>query len=293
VLDDLPETAFAELRVEDYGSETTRMFHGKGMHTYRVHRKVVDSDVVFHVAKLKTHGKVGMTGALKGAVGAISHKECLAHHRHGSAEEGNDEFRRSTALTRLYAALGNRATSNCSNTVRILRKNFERILDRILRIDIRGSWYGNDTAWRMALDINKCLMYGRRDGTMSMTPIRKVCCLLDGITSGEGDGPIYVRGRTDGVLVLSCDPCLADLGAALLMGFDPGRIPLIREAFRASALPITSASAAAVEFLLNGSPIAADDIPRKIVSQFRPPRGWLGHIEHPAGEETQFPEECC
>jgi uncharacterized protein (DUF362 family) len=286
LLDKLPATAFSDFRIEDYGSDATNIFHRKGSHLYKLHRDVVDSDVIFHVAKLKTHGKVAMTGALKGAVGAVSRKECLAHHRHGSAQHGNDEFRRSTALTRLYAALGNRATVDCPNSVRILHKTLGRILDLVLKIDISGSWHGNDTAWRMALDINKCLIYGQRDGSISTTPVRKICCLLDGIVSGEGDGPIHVRSRRDGVLVLSSEPCFADLGAALLMGFDPGRIPLIREAFLADNFPLSSAPAAAAEFLLNGSRVAADDIPGKVVPQFRPPRGWIGHIEYLAGQCT-------
>ena len=286
LLDKLPASAFSDFRVEDYGSDATNIFHRKGSHLYKLHRDVVNSDVIFHVAKLKTHGKVAMTGALKGAVGAVSRKECLAHHRHGSAQHGNDEFRRSTTLTRLYAALGNRATADCPNSVRILHKTLGRILDLVLKIDISGSWHGNDTAWRMALDINKCLIYGHRDGSISTTPVRKICCLLDGIVSGEGDGPVHVRSRRDGVLVLSSEPCFADLGAALLMGFDPGRIPLIREAFLADDFPLSSAPAAAAEFLLNGSPVPAVDIPGKIVPQFRPPRGWIGHIEYLAGQCT-------
>lgn len=291
LLDTLPEKAFAGFRVEDYGSDTPRTFHRKGKHVYKVHRRVVESDVIFHVAKLKTHGKVGLTGALKGGVGAITRKECLAHHRCGSAEEGNDEFRRFTMLTRVYAALGERATADCPNSVRILHKTLGRILDRLLRVDIRGSWHGNDTAWRMALDIDKCLIYGRRDGSISSVPVRKICCLLDGIVSGEGDGPIYVRGRSDGLLVLSRDPCFADLGAALLMGLDPARVPLLREAFREGGLPVGSAPAAAAAFLLNGSPIAADDIPGRIVAPFRAPRGWTGHIEYPAGAALKSVKE--
>ena len=285
-LDALPEKAFSDFRVEDYGSDATNIFHRKGSHLYKLHRDVVDSDVIFHVAKLKTHGKVAVTGALKGAVGAVSRKECLAHHRHGSAQLGNDEFRRSTLLTRLYAALGNRATVDCPNSVRILHKTLGRILDLVLKVDISGSWHGNDTAWRMALDINKCLIYGQRDGSISTTPVRKICCLLEGIVSGEGDGPIHVRSRKDGVLVLSSEPCFADLGAALLMGFDPSLIPLIREAFLAQDFPLSSAPAAAAEFLLNGSPVTADDIPGKVIPLFRPPRGWIGHIECLASHRT-------
>jgi uncharacterized protein (DUF362 family) len=280
LLDVLPERAFSEFRVEDYGSDATKVFHRRGVHLYRMHRNVVDSDVIFHVAKLKTHGKVAVTGALKGAVGTISRKECLAHHRQGSAEHGCDEFRRSTALTRLYAMVGNRATVDCSNSLRILHRTLGRILDKVLRIDIRGSWHGNDTAWRMALDINKCLLYGQRDGRLANFPVRKVLCLFDGIVTGEGDGPIHVRGRTDGVLMLSNDPCFADLGAALLMGFEPNRIALIREAFRMDDLPISSAPPSAAKFLLNGLPLAAEDIPGKVLQRFQPPRGWIGRIEH-------------
>ena len=248
----------------------------------------MDSDVIFHIAKLKTHGKVAVTGALKGAVGAISRKECLAHHRQGSAEQGSDEFRHSTALTRLYANLGDRATADCPNSLRILHRTLGRILDRVFGIDIRGSWHGNDTAWRMALDINKCLVYGQRDGRLASLPVRKVLCLSDGIVAGEGDGPIHVRGRTDGVLMLSSDPCFADLGAALLMGFEPNRIPLIREAFLMGDLPISSAPPSAVRFLLNGAPIAAEDIPGKILQRFRPPRGWIGHIERHGNGDSSF-----
>jgi uncharacterized protein (DUF362 family) len=288
LLDVLPETAFAEFRVEDYGSDATRKFHRRGVHLYRLHRDVVDSDVIFHVAKLKTHGKVAMTGALKGAVGAISRKECLAHHRQGSAEQGGDEFRRCSALTRLHTMLGSRVRADSPNSLRILHTSLGRILDRVIGIDIRGSWHGNDTAWRMALDINKCLMYGQRDGRLASLPVRKILCLSDGIMSGEGDGPMHVRGRRDGVLMLSSDPCFADLGAALLMGFDPNRIALIREAFVMDNLPISSAPPSSAKFLLNGKTLAAGDIPGKIVSRFRPPRGWIGYIEHQGATAANF-----
>lgn len=288
LLDGLPERAFAEFRVGDYGRDATRMFHRRGVHLYRLHRDVVDSDVIFHIAKLKTHGKVGMTGALKGAVGSISRKECLAHHRQGSAEQGGDEFRRSSALTRVFAMLGNRVGADCPNSLRILHTTLGRILDRVLGIDIQGSWHGNDTAWRMALDINKCLMYGQRDGRLASRPVRKILCLSDGIVSGEGDGPMHVQGRRDGVLMLSSDPCFADLGAALLMGFEPNRIALIREAFLMDNLPISSAPPSAAKFLLNGMPIPADHIPGKIVPRFRPPRGWIGYLEHQGASAANF-----
>ena len=29
-----------------------------------------------------------------------------------------------------------------------------------------GNWYGNNTTWRMVLDLNRCLLYGNKDGTI-------------------------------------------------------------------------------------------------------------------------------
>jgi uncharacterized protein (DUF362 family) len=286
LLEKLPNSSFADFRVEDYGSDATGVYHSAGSHLYRVHRAVIECDVIFHIAKLKTHSKVGLTGALKGAVGTITRKECLAHHRSGSTQESGDEYRDSTWLTRMYGALGKRATKDCPNCIRIAHKNFGRLLDRALGVHIRGSWYGNDTAWRMALDINRCLMYGTRDGTISRAPVRKICSLLDGVVSGEAEGPIHVRSRRDGLLLLSNDPCWMDFSAALVMGFDPLKIPLVREAIRAGEFSLTSVSADEVTFLLNGMPIEGKDIPGEVVAPFRPPSGWAGHIEYAAGSNT-------
>ena len=278
-LEKLPSESFGSFAVDGYGSDATQPFHSSARHLYKIHRQIIESDVIFHAAKLKTHNKVGLTAGLKGAVGAITRKECLAHHRRGPMASGGDEFSQDSWLTRLYHSLGEYYVSGCSNFARVAHKNFGRILKHGLGIRVHGDWFGNDTAWRMALDINRCLVYGKGDGTLSNHRVRAVCTLLDGVVSGEGDGPIGVDAREDGILLLSNDAASADLGAALLMGFDPAKIPLLSGAFQPGELRVSGADREKVSFTVNGATVAPEDV-CGMVRPFRPPPGWAGHIEY-------------
>ena len=65
-----------------------------------IHRDVLEADVVIHLSKLKTHEKVGITCGLKGFVGSVGHKDCLAHHRFGPPGRGGDEYPDSQAFLR-------------------------------------------------------------------------------------------------------------------------------------------------------------------------------------------------
>src|SRR5262245_36297828 len=81
-----------EYRVLQYDPMRTAAFHGPGKHVYQIAENVLAADLIISVPKLKTHQKVGMTCALKGTVGAVSEKDCLAHHRRGNPNEGGDEY---------------------------------------------------------------------------------------------------------------------------------------------------------------------------------------------------------
>jgi hypothetical protein len=76
---------------------------------------------------------------------------------------------------------------------------YSRFYDR----DIEGSWYGNDTVWRMVLDLNRILIYGRADGTMSDMPQRTIWSLTDAIVIGDGEGPLAPKPRLLGVALVT------------------------------------------------------------------------------------------
>ncbi|HXW92872.1 MAG TPA: DUF362 domain-containing protein [Terriglobales bacterium] len=67
--------------------------------------------------------------------------------------------------------------------------------------------------------------------------------IADAVIAMEGNGPLNGSPRPLGMVVLADDPVAADASCARLMGFEPGRIPHIREASR---------------FLGNSSPVLID-----------------------------------
>ena len=77
-----------------------------------------------------------------------------------------------------------------------------------------------------------------------------------------------------------------DAAAALFMGFDPKKIPIVARAFGLPSLPITDRSLADLRVLLDGVASEADQLPARF-EPYRPPSGWRGHIEHGRGRREQ------
>ena len=67
--------------------------------------------------------------------------------------------------------------------------------------DVEGGWHGNDTVWRMCLDLNRVLLYSNRKGHLCETPRRAVLSIADGIVAGEGDGPLKSDPRAMGIIL--------------------------------------------------------------------------------------------
>jgi len=142
-----------------------------------------------------------------------------------------------------------------------------------------GGWYGNDTVWRMVLDLNKILRYGRRDGTLARASQRRIVTFVDGLWAGELEGPLKPSPKVAGVLLAGADSLAIDVVAATLMGFDYRKIKLLRRGLAVTDLPVSSVTPDAIEVVSNEP--AWSDL-RGIGEHhlgFAPPRGWKGHIE--------------
>jgi hypothetical protein len=287
-LDELYESCTKDelhFRVGDYPPSDTMSFHEKGRHVYLVNRRVLEADVVISVPKLKTHQKVALTCALKGTVGAIAHKECLAHHRSGSRKNGGDEYRGGTwahaLATYLAESASGKGNTPGANLLRVSSKVVYRFMGRVVDPTMGGAWYGNDTAWRMSLDIARILRYGRTDGTMARTPVRNHLAFIDGILAGEGNGPLRPRAKHMGAILFAPDPASADVAAALLAGFDPAKIPIIANAYRGGQYPLTDSTLESLEFIVNGNrvPPAGLRAAAGIAGVLEPPPGWRGKVE--------------
>jgi hypothetical protein len=270
-------------RVGDYDPRRTESFHEPGRHVYVINRLVLESDVVLSVPKLKTHEKVGMTTGLKGFVGAIGHKDCLAHHRRGAPGRGGDEYPRGTpvhrGMTALHEWLQKRDPSQ-------RRWDLLRIMDRIARTamvrsggTVGGAWYGNDTAWRMSLDIGRVLRHATADGRLHDDAMRRHLLFVDGIIGGEGNGPLAPDPVESGMLLFADDVAVGDYVCACYMGFDPNRLELVRRAFGLDRYDITPLDRPDGEYRMEGARYQLAAARTLAPRPFVPPPGWVGHVE--------------
>ncbi len=227
----------------DYNRKQIVQQHLDGHHKYLIAATVLNSDVVISVPKLKTHKKTGVTINLKNLVGINGDKNYLAHYRVGSPSQGGDEYPDTANLLLLILRAWGRFSRNIllapnkqylREVYRVLRLPFSglRLLyKRIWKRAIResGDWPGNETCWRMCLDLNFILRFADAKGTLHDTPQRRYFCLVDGIVSGEGNGPMNPDPKYCGVLVAGRDPYQTDYICAQLMGFDPEKIKVLSE----------------------------------------------------------------
>jgi uncharacterized protein (DUF362 family) len=285
------DTRGVEFRVSDYDHREIEEYHGRGRHVYAVNRQVLEADVIISVPKLKTHEKVGITCAIKGTVGSIARKECLAHHRRGGPGSGGDEYPVDSFVHDKVSQFSERittlGTSFGSNVLRVAAKGMYRAL-RVGRTGIMaGAWQGNDTAWRMAVDIARILRFGRTDGTLADTPQRRHIVFIDGVVGGEAEGPVFPQARPAGLIVFASDPLWGDVAAAHLMQFQVASLPIVHNARDTSAYPVTDVTQEDARWVLNGRVVGMEELRSVLSGPFRPPKGWPNLCD----EDDQAPPE--
>lgn len=291
-----PVSGFSRrFRVSDYDPEETRRTHGKGRHRYLVARSVLEADLVVNLPKMKTHQKSGITGALKNLVGINGSKAYLVHHRTGRPSQGGDEFPEDASRlielqVRLREALQKRSRwlFRLARLPWIAAKKLLGIATEVTREKTTegrayvgaGSWYGNDSIWRMVYDLNMILLYGKAEGgPLANTPQRRTVSILDGLIAGEGNGPLQPLPVEAGVIAASENPFLIDFAMARMMGFDWRKIPLLANYHLFKHRPWSDFQPDCFRVLLNG--VLREDGWRAIpvIRRFVPPPGWKNHIE--------------
>jgi len=228
----------------DYDTRETRAFHSNGRHTYILCRTAMTADVLINVPKLKTHKKTGVTICLKNMVGINGYRNCLPHYTLGTPKEGGDEFSEGSLKNRLQSGL----VSAFKKVLTIsggkggvwarVMTDIGRLLFGDTNAVVRsGNWHGNDTAWRMVLDLNKVLFHFDGLGKTRQRRLPYVT-VVDGIIAGEGNGPVSPEAREAGLVVAGLNPVAVDTVCATLMGFDYRKIPNIEKAWEAKTYPI-------------------------------------------------------
>ena len=232
----------------DYDAGVVNHHHTGGRHEYLIAGCAIKCDVVFSLPKWKTHKKAGITASLKNLVGVNADKNWLPHHTEGAPARGGDEHPNPDLKHRTERKVA-AAVRGLSHRVPVVGPWVHRVArgvgkpvfgdtDSTIR---SGNWFGNDTIWRMCLDLNKIVFYGNTDGSLREPQPqnrKRHYVLVDGIIAGEGRGPLNPDPIPAGVLLFGVHPPSVDAACAYLMGFDPDKIPIVSRAFQCRSFPL-------------------------------------------------------
>jgi len=222
----------------EYDTSEIRHHHTGGVHEYLISRTIMEADCIINLPKLKTHKKTGITVSMKNLVGINGNKNWLPHHRLGTPAQGGDQFADDSTTHRIE-----QKAMACFRSLFPLLGPLRGIIAKPLKAigtnifgdtnsnTIRsGNWYGNDTTWRMVIDLNRILMYADKNGNLQDSPARRIFCIVDGIVGGEGNGPLDPTPKPAGIVLAGMNPVAVDLVCARLMGFDYKRLPVLFKA---------------------------------------------------------------
>jgi uncharacterized protein (DUF362 family) len=274
-----------KFRVTFYSKRETTSHHNRDKNEYYIANSVLDADIIINIPKLKTHGKSGITCALKNLVGINGYKGWLPHHRAGSSDEGGDEYIKKDSRKDIFIRL----RDEIPDTDNALKKAFlkslcsaifaSKLVFRYKDTSQGGSWYGNDTIPRTICDLNKILFYSDKKGILQDTQQRRMFVLVDGIVAGEKEGPMENHPRKCGVLIAGHNPVEVDLLCCLVMGFDYNKIPTFKYALNSRKYPLINGDISDIELLPDGINGLAEAYERYNCG-LTPPSGWAGHIEY-------------
>jgi uncharacterized protein (DUF362 family) len=272
-LEPITPTGKNVFRVTQYNPDSFTDTHKPGMHKYCITKELFKADIVISLPKIKTHQKAGITGALKNIVGLNGDKDFLPHHRLGGAEMGGDCYPGGNYLRYWSELCQDAANRNQGNFRYWLWVKMSSILWRLSfptkEHHLGAGWYGNDTTWRMVMDLNLILLFGKADGTLAESPQRMLYSLCDAIIGGQDDGPLNPQPFPLGFIGFSNDSSGADLSFATLMDMEIERIPLLRSARQLMY-------SHKLEINMDGKKVNISDLKKKALRAKMPP-GWINY----------------
>ncbi len=296
----------------DYNTKITQEHHHGNIHEYLLASTVMNADVVINLPKLKTHKKTGITCAIKNLVGINGDKNWLPHYILGAPEDGGDQFPKSgikesseRVLMTWFKKILYYSPQWVNQLFRPVKKIGKIIFGDTHKIIRSGNWHGNDTTWRMAVDLNKCFFYfdksqnkvsdskcqedspflkvehpGFTSG-VGEGDFRKYFALVDGIIAGEGEGPLAPDAKECGVIIAGQNPVAIDATCAWLMGFDINKIQFTNQAFNLKEFPLANFKNGEVEVVSNEKQWRGKlgELQNVETFKFKPHFGWKGAIE--------------
>lgn len=280
----------------DYNRKETIKHHHDDVQEYLLSRTVLSADTVISIPKLKVHKKVGVTLNMKGLVGICVNKNYLVHYTLDTPSKGGDQFPDHTLDAKEMTAvklqrwaydkflsrqnpMGDFLYDTITKAGKFLLKPLGFVTPDKDKLNLDGgNWYGNDSAWRMAVDLTRIFIYSDTEGNLQDRPMRRMFSLVDGVTGGERNGPLAPDSKKCGLIIAGFNPCATDLVCTRLMGFDYQSIKLLRYVLEHTELFKVEPSRIGVFSNINLDDLFDEENKHKYFD-FTPHPGWQGHIE--------------
>lgn len=276
-----------------YGAHHNRretiFHHLRERQDYEISKTILSSDVLISIPKLKVHKKVGVTLNLKGLVGIATNKNMIVHYTLGPPSAGGDQYpdgwftKKEELVIKFERWMYDHFLAK--RTIRhefIHRFIYGFLYLKIFRhfgLDIpkekklldAGNWYGNDTAWRMVVDLAKIIHFADKEGLIKNFRQRKLFSIIDGVIGGEGNGPLLPDPKKVGLLIGGDNFLAVDLIATKIMGFNP--LKLKKLSYLVKKGEIGPSHMEEIEIKSNISDVFHPNF------KFKPHPGWKNYIE--------------
>lgn len=271
--------------------------HTDDRQVYELSGTVMKADVVISVPKLKTHKKVGITMNIKGLVGVCTNKNLIVHYSLGRKEDGGDQYppnhftpmeerliKTERWMYDTFLARRSVPLEYVHRSIYWLHGKFIRPLgikvEKEKRLLDVGNWYGNDSAWRMCVDLIKLIMFADKQGKLHDIKQRRLFSIIDGIIGGENRGPLEPDPNPSGVLIASENFLAADIVGTRLMGFNPMKIKTLARLLEESEWNYGVKTYDDIAIRTSNESIRSclSDATNTFFN-YKPYPGWVGHIE--------------
>ena len=297
------ESAVKDIRAPErmygavYHRQETIANHTGESQFYELSRTIMDADVVISVPKLKVHKKVGVTLNIKGLVGINTNKNLIVHYSLGLPEEGGDQYpaghftpleerliRTERWMYDTFLAKQSVPLEYIHRSLYWLHGTFIKPLgigvEKKKRLLDVGNWYGNDSAWRMSVDLATLLIFTGRDGELRDKPQRRLFSVVDGIVGGDNKGPLDPDPVESAVLLGGENLLAVDIVGTRIMGLDPTKVRtfeyLLNESDRDFGINSTS-DIGVLSNIEEWKDCLTNESDRFL--GYRPYPGWVGHLE--------------
>ena len=127
--------------------------------------------------------------------------------------------------------------------------------------------------------------YADKQGRLQDTPQRAYLSVIDGILGGHREGPLHPTAKECGLLIGGTDPIAVDVVCSHIMGFDPERIRLLSESYRAR-FALGTADPDMIEVSSNEERWTRWREPDFHHLAFEPSGGWRGYVERSPGRSV-------